>query len=48
MPYAHRGKSGICESIQKCLLLDLSTLMVLRKMCPQIIPLNIADQSSLI
>lgn len=41
MPYAHRGKGPICESIQKCLLLDLSTLMVLGKMCPVIIPLNI-------
>lgn len=27
-------------SVQKCLLLDLSTLIVLRKMCPKIIPLN--------
>lgn len=39
----HRGARAICESIQKCLLLDLSTLMVLRKMWPEIIPLNIRE-----
>lgn len=41
MPYAHRGKRAICVSNQKGLLLDLSTLLVLRKMCSEIIPLNI-------
>lgn len=48
MPYGPRGKRAISESIQNGLLLDLSILMVLRKMCAEIIPLTGIEEQSLL